>query len=85
MRCNKKATHISTAWGFRACNQHVINGMIPYRKELDTPLKFEKDFQRCDQPLYEVYFVDDSLLEEEIARETRKTTLMVILSARLLS
>jgi len=59
-RCNKKATHISTSWGFRACKQHAKTGlwfsgeMIPYRRELDVPCKYESDFQRCDKPLNEI-------------------------------
>ena len=51
-RCNRKASHMSTAWGFRACSKHAVGGMMAYNRELEPSLKYKKDYQRCDQLLY---------------------------------
>ena len=29
-RCNRKASHMSTAWGVRACRKHAVGGMRAY-------------------------------------------------------
>ncbi len=50
-RCNRKASHMSTAWGFRACRKHAVGGMMAYNRELEPPMKYKKDYQRCDQLL----------------------------------
>ena len=52
-RCNRKATHMSMAWGFRACNKHAVGGMMGYNKELEPPFKYKKDYQRCDHIIYQ--------------------------------